>query len=73
MSWNPVLGRKVPLPIGLAPVAMTGLQFGNGAQAANDAGIPFALQAPDPRRLVRRCKVAPVAMMSHRSRECAGR
>jgi L-lactate dehydrogenase (cytochrome) len=37
----------VPLPIALAPVALTGLQYGNGeilaAQAANDAGIPFTL------------------------------
>jgi L-lactate dehydrogenase (cytochrome) len=42
-----ILGKKVPLPIALAPVAMTGLQHGNGeilaAQAANDAGIPFTL------------------------------
>jgi L-lactate dehydrogenase (cytochrome) len=42
-----ILGKKVPLPIALAPVAMTGLQYGNGeilaAQAANDAGIPFTL------------------------------
>lgn len=42
-----ILGRKTPLPIALAPVAMTGLQHGNGeilaAHAANDAGIPFTL------------------------------
>ena len=42
-----ILGRKAPLPIALAPVAMTGLQYGNGeilaAHAANDAGIPFTL------------------------------
>lgn len=42
-----ILGRKAALPIALAPVAMTGLQHGNGeilaAQAANDAGIPFCL------------------------------
>lgn len=42
-----ILGRKTPLPVALAPVAMTGLQYGNGeilaAHAANDAGIPFTL------------------------------
>ena len=42
-----ILGEKVPLPIALAPVALTGLQHGNGeilaARAANDAGIPFTL------------------------------
>src|SRR5258708_4004541 len=35
-----ILGRKVPLPLALGPVAMTGLQYGNGeilaAHAAND-------------------------------------
>ena len=44
-----ILGRKTPLPIALAPVAMTGLQYGNGeilaAHAANEAGIPFTLSA----------------------------
>jgi L-lactate dehydrogenase (cytochrome) len=42
-----ILGKKAALPIALAPVAMTGLQHGNGeilaAQAANEAGIPFCL------------------------------
>jgi L-lactate dehydrogenase (cytochrome) len=42
-----MLGEKVPLPMALAPVALTGLQHGNGeilaAQAANDAGIPYTL------------------------------
>jgi L-lactate dehydrogenase (cytochrome) len=37
----------VPLPIALAPVALTGLQHGNGeilaAQAAQEAGIPYTL------------------------------
>ena len=44
-----ILGRTAPLPIALAPVAMTGLQYGNGeilaAHAANEAGIPFTLSA----------------------------
>src|SRR3954471_15051193 len=42
-----ILGKKVALPFALAPVAMTGLQYGNGeilaAQAANAAGVPFTL------------------------------
>ncbi|QUS38349.1 alpha-hydroxy-acid oxidizing protein [Tardiphaga alba] len=42
-----ILGAQVPLPIALAPVALTGLQHGNGeilaAQAAADAGIPYTL------------------------------
>ena len=42
-----ILGEKVALPIALAPVAMAGLQYGNGeilaAHAANNAGIPFTL------------------------------
>jgi len=42
-----IIGKKAALPLALAPVAMTGLQHGNGeilaAQAANDAGIPFCL------------------------------
>jgi L-lactate dehydrogenase (cytochrome) len=41
------LGEKISLPIALAPVALTGLQHGNGeilaAQAAHEAGIPFTL------------------------------
>ena len=41
------LGEKISLPIALAPVALTGLQYGNGeilaAQAAHEAGIPFTL------------------------------
>lgn len=42
-----ILGEKASLPIALAPVAMTGLQYGDGeilaAKAANEAGIPFTL------------------------------
>ncbi len=42
-----ILGVKVPLPLALGPVAMTGLQRGNGeilaCQAAQEAGIPFCL------------------------------
>jgi len=42
-----ILGEKVPLPLGLAPVAMAGLQHGNGeilaCRAAQAAGIPFTL------------------------------
>jgi L-lactate dehydrogenase (cytochrome) len=42
-----IIGEKMPLPLALAPVAMTGLQHGNGeilaARAANAAGIPFTL------------------------------
>ena len=42
-----IIGEKVPLPIGLGPVAMTGLEHGNGeilaCRAAQAAGIPFTL------------------------------
>jgi L-lactate dehydrogenase (cytochrome) len=42
-----MLGKTVALPLALGPVAMTGLQCGNGeilaARAARDAGIPFTL------------------------------
>jgi L-lactate dehydrogenase (cytochrome) len=42
-----IIGQKTALPFGLAPVAMIGMQHGNGeilaAQAANEAGIPFTL------------------------------
>ncbi|MDQ2955138.1 MAG: alpha-hydroxy-acid oxidizing protein [Pseudomonadota bacterium] len=42
-----IIGEKVALPFALSPVAMTGLQHGNGeilaARAANAAGIPFGL------------------------------
>jgi L-lactate dehydrogenase (cytochrome) len=42
-----IVGTKVPLPLALGPVAMTGLQHGNGeilaCQAAQAAGIPFCL------------------------------
>jgi L-lactate dehydrogenase (cytochrome) len=42
-----IVGQKTTLPFGLAPVAMIGMQHGNGeilaAQAANEAGIPFTL------------------------------
>jgi L-lactate dehydrogenase (cytochrome) len=42
-----ILGRKVALPLALGPVAMTGLQRGNGeilaARAAKAAGIPYTL------------------------------
>ncbi|HEY6578275.1 MAG TPA: alpha-hydroxy acid oxidase [Rhizomicrobium sp.] len=42
-----ILGRKVALPLALAPVGMTGLQWGNGeilaARAAEAAGIPYTL------------------------------
>jgi L-lactate dehydrogenase (cytochrome) len=42
-----ILGAQVPLPIALGPVAMTGLQRGNGeilaCRAAHAAGIPFTM------------------------------
>ena len=42
-----ILGEKVPLPIALGPVAMTGLERGNGeilaCRAAHAAGIPFTM------------------------------
>ena len=42
-----IIGEKVSLPIGLGPVAMTGLEHGNGeilaCRAAQAAAIPFTL------------------------------
>jgi L-lactate dehydrogenase (cytochrome) len=42
-----ILGEKVPLPLGLGPVAMTGLERGNGeilaCRAAQAAGLPYTL------------------------------
>ena len=42
-----ILGEKVPLPFALGPVAMTGLEHGNGeilaCRAAQAAGIPFTM------------------------------
>ena len=42
-----ILGDKVPLPIACGPVALTGLQYGDGeilaCRAAHAAGIPFTL------------------------------
>jgi isopentenyl diphosphate isomerase/L-lactate dehydrogenase-like FMN-dependent dehydrogenase len=42
-----MLGEPVSLPLGLAPVGMTGLQHGNGeilaCRAAQRAGIPFTI------------------------------
>jgi L-lactate dehydrogenase (cytochrome) len=42
-----LLGEHVPLPLALAPVAMTGLEHGNGeilaCRAAHEAGIPYTL------------------------------
>ena len=42
-----ILGESVSVPIGLGPVAMTGLEHGNGeilaCRAAQAAGIPFTL------------------------------
>ena len=42
-----ILGEKVSLPIALGPVAMTGLEHGNGeilaCRAAHNAGIPFTM------------------------------
>jgi L-lactate dehydrogenase (cytochrome) len=42
-----MLGEKVSLPFGLGPVAMTGLEHGNGeilaCRAAHAAGIPFTM------------------------------
>jgi len=42
-----IVGQKVSAPFALAPIGLCGMQHGNGeilsAQAANDAGIPFAL------------------------------
>ena len=42
-----MIGEKVSLPLGLGPVAMTGLQHGNGeilaCRAAHAAGIPFTM------------------------------
>jgi len=42
-----IIGQKSKLPFGLAPVAMIGMQHGDGeilaAKAANEAGIPFTL------------------------------
>ena len=42
-----MLGEKVALPLGLGPVAMTGLEHGDGeilaCRAAHAAGIPFTM------------------------------
>ena len=42
-----ILGQKVPVPLGLGPVALTGLQRGDGeilaCRAAHAAGIPYCL------------------------------
>jgi L-lactate dehydrogenase (cytochrome) len=42
-----IVGQKVAAPFALAPVGLTGMQYGNGeilaAQAANEAGIPYIL------------------------------
>jgi L-lactate dehydrogenase (cytochrome) len=42
-----IVGQKSTLPFGLAPVAMVGMQHGDGeilaARAANEAGIPYTL------------------------------
>jgi L-lactate dehydrogenase (cytochrome) len=42
-----ILGEKVPMPLALGPVGMTGLEYGNGeihaCRAAHKAGIPFTL------------------------------
>ena len=42
-----IIGEKVSIPVGLGPVAMTGLEHGNGeilaCRAAQAAGIPFCL------------------------------
>ncbi len=42
-----ILGKKMALPIALGPVAMTGLEHGNGeilaCRAAHNAGVPFTL------------------------------
>jgi L-lactate dehydrogenase (cytochrome) len=42
-----ILGEKVSFPLALGPVAMTGLEHGNGeilaCRAAQAAGIPFTL------------------------------
>ncbi len=42
-----IVGQKIALPFGLAPVAMIGMQHGDGeilaAKAASEAGIPFTL------------------------------
>jgi L-lactate dehydrogenase (cytochrome) len=42
-----IVGERVPLPLALAPVAMTGMQYGDGeilaCRAAQAAGIPFCL------------------------------
>jgi L-lactate dehydrogenase (cytochrome) len=46
-STTTILGEPISAPIGLGPVAMTGLEYGNGeilaCRAAHDAGIPFTL------------------------------
>ena len=46
-SSTTMLGEPVSLPLGLGPVAMTGLEHGNGeilaCRAAHAAGIPFAM------------------------------
>ena len=42
-----ILGEKAPLPLGLAPIGIGGLQYGNGeilaCRAAQAAGIPYTL------------------------------
>ncbi len=42
-----ILGEKAPLPVGLAPIGLGGLQYGNGeilaCRAAQAAGIPYTL------------------------------
>jgi L-lactate dehydrogenase (cytochrome) len=42
-----IIGQKVAAPFALAPVGLSGMQYGNGeilaANAANDAGIPYIL------------------------------
>jgi L-lactate dehydrogenase (cytochrome) len=45
--FTTILGGKVPLPLALGPVAMTGLEHGDGeilaCRAAHAAGIPFTM------------------------------
>ena len=59
-----VVGQKVSAPLLLAPVGLTGMQHGDGeilgAQAANEAGIPYTLST------MSICSIEDVAEATHK-------
>jgi L-lactate dehydrogenase (cytochrome) len=60
-----MIGEEVSLPLGLGPVAMTGLEHGNGeilaCRAAHAAGIPFTMST------LSICSIEDVAAAVHKS------